>query len=65
MTCTSGRISSGVDAMSCHLVVVDEAEMRKVVVAATDAMKANFGITHATIQVEDQALREADGEEKF
>lgn len=37
----------------------------KGVLAANDAMKANFGITHATIQIEDQALREAEGEMKF
>lgn len=58
-------ITSGVDAMSCHLVVADMAEMRETLVAANDAMKAGFGITHATIQIEDQALREAEGESRF
>lgn len=55
-------ITSGVDAMSCHIVVADLAEMRGTLVAAHDAMKAGFGITHTTIQIEDQALREAEGE---
>ena len=58
-------ITSGIDAMSCHLVVTDMAEARRTLIAANDAMKANFGITHATIQVEDQALREAEGELRF
>lgn len=55
-------ITSGVDAMSCHLVVTDIADAYKALVAARDVMKASFGITHTTIQIEDQALREAEGE---
>lgn len=58
-------ITSGVDAMSCHLVLTDMAEARRTLVAANNAMKATFGITHTTIQIEDQALREAEGEMKF
>lgn len=58
-------ITSGVDAMSCHLVVGDMADSRKTLVAASDAMKSTFGITHTTIQLEDQVLRVAEGEQKF
>lgn len=58
-------ITSGVDAMSCHLIVTNMADARKALVAANDAMRAGFGITHTTIQIEDQALREAEGELKF
>ena len=55
-------ITSGIDAMSCHLVVADMAQARVTLVSAKDAMKSGFGLTHATIQIEDQNLREAEGE---
>jgi len=58
-------ITSGIDAMSCHLIVADMADARKTLVAVNDTMKASFGITHATIQIEDQALHEAEGELKL
>ncbi len=55
-------ITSGFDAMSCHLVVADMAQARTTLLSANEAMKTGFGLTHATIQIEDQALREAEGE---
>ena len=55
-------ITSGIDAMSCHLVVADMAQARMTIVSANDAMKTGFGLTHATIQIEDQKLREAEDE---
>lgn len=55
-------ITSGIDAMSCHLVVADMAQARMTLVSANDAMKTGFGLTHATIQIEHQNLREAEGE---
>ncbi len=58
-------ITSGIDAMSCHLVVGDMAQARPVLVNAHEAMKTEFGLTHTTIQIEDQALREAEGEKKI
>jgi len=54
-------ITSGLDAMSCHLVIADMARARETLVAANDAMKSGFNLTHTTIQVEDQALRDAEG----
>ena len=53
-------ITSGLDAMSCHLVVADMARAGAVLEAARDAMKAGFGLDHTTIQVEDQALRDSE-----
>ena len=50
-------ITSGVDAMSCHLVVGDLSQgpafLRRVRVLA----KTDFGIDHVTVQIEDEALR--------
>lgn len=54
-------ITSGLDSMSCHLVIADMARARETLLAACEAMKAGFGLTHTTIQVEDQALRDAEG----
>jgi cobalt-zinc-cadmium efflux system protein len=53
-------ITSGLDAMSCHLVVADMARARATLERARNTMKTDFGLAHTTIQVEDQALR--DGE---
>ena len=58
-------ITSGVDAMSCHLVVNDMVDTSKTLVAAKETMAVAFKITHTTIQVEDQALRETEGEIKY
>jgi cobalt-zinc-cadmium efflux system protein len=58
-------ITSGIDAMSCHLVVTDMAQARTVLLAANNVMKNDFRITHATIQIEDQNLREGEGELKL
>lgn len=55
-------VTSGIDAMSCHLVVTDMAAARETLAAASDAMKSGFGIGHTTIQIEDPALREAEGD---
>lgn len=53
-------ITSGADAMSCHLVVADMAAARETLLAACETLKTRFGLTHTTIQVEDQALRDAE-----
>src|SRR5215467_2490148 len=58
-------ITSGMDAVSCHLVVADMAEARKTLVSAREALAKRFGLIHATIQIEDQALREAEGEQRI
>lgn len=55
-------ITSGLDAMSCHMVVTDMAVSRQALIAAQAAMKTEFKLDHLTIQIEDKALREAEGE---
>ncbi|MGJ0397379.1 MAG: cation diffusion facilitator family transporter [Methylocystis sp.] len=55
-------ITSGIDAMSCHLVLADMAQARATLVSAHEVMKTGFGLTHTTIQIEDQSLREAEDE---
>ncbi|MFX8813186.1 cation transporter, partial [Acinetobacter baumannii] len=49
-------VTSGFDAMSCHLVVADLSKGREVLQRARRVMKDNFGIDHVTIQVEDDGL---------
>ncbi len=58
-------ITSGLDAMSCHIVVADMARARETLLNAKEAMKAAFSLSHMTIQIEDQSLREAEGESRF
>lgn len=55
-------ITSGLDALSCHLVVADMSSGRETLLAANGILREKFGISHTTIQIEDQALREAEGE---
>lgn len=54
-------ITSGIDAMSGHLVVADMAASRPILIAARSALKAGFGIGHCTIEIEDADLAAADG----
>lgn len=54
-------VTSGFDAMSCHLIVADVSKGREVLQQARRVLKDNFGIGHVTIQVEDEVLR---GEEQ-
>jgi cobalt-zinc-cadmium efflux system protein len=53
-------ITSGLDSMSCHVVVADMARARQTLLEINEVMKAKFNLTHTTIQIEDQALREAE-----
>lgn len=53
-------ITSGFDAMSCHLVVADLLGQRDVLLEARRIMKENYGIDHVTIQVEDAVLRASE-----
>lgn len=53
-------ITSGIDAMSCHLVVADMAQARPILINAHQAMTSGFGLTHTTIQIEDRELRESE-----
>jgi len=50
-------VTSGFDAMSCHLVVADMSRGHAVLRQARRVMKDDFGIEHVTIQIEDEALR--------
>jgi cobalt-zinc-cadmium efflux system protein len=45
-------ITSGIDAMSGHLVVADGADQQAVLLAARAALHEEFGIDHTTIQIE-------------
>lgn len=54
-------LTSGVDSMSCHVVIADMARARETLAQVNDAMQARFDLTHTTIQIEDQALRDAEG----
>jgi cobalt-zinc-cadmium efflux system protein len=49
-------ITSGLDAMSCHLVVDDTAVYRTTLQAAHDMMRDEFGISKTTIQIEHEGL---------
>ncbi|MGO4333294.1 cation diffusion facilitator family transporter [Labrys sp. KB_33_2] len=58
-------ITSGLDAMSGHLVLADMTQAREVLVAARQLVGHEFGIGHVTIQMEDRALREDEGETRL
>lgn len=49
-------ITSGLDAMSCHLVVDNTALYRATLQSAHDMMRDDFGITKTTIQIEHDGL---------
>lgn len=53
-------LTSGLDAMSGHLVVADVSQARPILAAAQALLEAEFKLKHATIQIEDAALREAE-----
>lgn len=48
-------ITSGYDAMSCHLVVADGVDEQEVLVATRAFLHESFGIDHSTIQIETSA----------
>lgn len=50
-------VTSGFDAMSGHIVVADMSRGREALREARRVMKADFGIDHVTIQIEDEPLR--------
>ncbi|ACI93545.1 zinc transporter ZitB [Afipia carboxidovorans OM5] len=50
-------ITSGFDAMSCHVVVDDLAAGRKVLQEVRRIMREEFGIDHVTVQIEDEESR--------
>jgi len=52
-------ITSGLDAMSCHLIAEDETRFREILQAAHDMMRDEFGIKKTTIQIEHRGLHAA------
>jgi len=54
-------ITSGLDAMSCHLVVDDMSKATAVLTAASATMRTEFGLAHTTIQIEDGTIRDTEG----
>lgn len=53
-------ISSGVDAMSGHVVVADAVQSRTVLLSIRETLTNKFGIAHSTIEIEDAALRASE-----
>jgi len=58
-------ITSGLDSMSCHVVIADMTRARETLLAVNEAMKAKFNLTHTTVQIEDQALRDAEAHRRL
>lgn len=58
-------ISSGVDAMSCHIVVNDMSEARTILSRARAIMEEKFGLSHVTIQIDDRAMHESENPMKI
>jgi cobalt-zinc-cadmium efflux system protein len=54
-------ITSGLDAMSCPRRHRRHDAGARTLLQVNEAMKAKFNLTHTTIQIEDQALRDAEG----
>jgi len=54
-------ITSGMDAMSCHLIVADEAKFKPALQRAHDMMRDEFAITRTTIQIEPVDLHNQPG----
>ena len=53
-------VTSGIDAMSGHLVVLDGADDQAILVAARELLHDDFDIQHTTIQVETEATRSGE-----
>jgi cobalt-zinc-cadmium efflux system protein len=49
-------VTSGLDAMSGHVVVADMAEARRVLAATREALRTQFKTDHATVQIEDESF---------
>jgi cobalt-zinc-cadmium efflux system protein len=45
-------ISSGLDSLTCHLIIEDHENEQNVLKQAINLIESNFGITHTTIQIE-------------
>lgn len=54
-------LTSGLDAMSCHVVTSDMSQAKSTLQAASLVMREQFGISHTTIQLEDEDIRQSSG----
>lgn len=57
-------ITSGIDAMSAHIVVTDLAEAARILKAVQQIMAAEFNTRHVTVQVEDEVLQDEEKVQK-
>lgn len=53
-------ITSGIDALSCHILIRESADNARILQQAVDIIEQQFNIAHATIQIETSALRHSD-----
>lgn len=53
-------ITSGMDSLSCHLLIRDDADGQSVLQQAIHLVEKHFNIQHTTIQIETSAIRHAD-----
>ncbi|MNC81132.1 Cadmium, cobalt and zinc/H(+)-K(+) antiporter [compost metagenome] len=53
-------ITSGMNALSGHLLVSDHIDHQKVLQQAIGIVDENFGIHHTTLQIEDSSLKHKD-----
>jgi cobalt-zinc-cadmium efflux system protein len=58
-------ITSGLDAMSCHLVLDDMAKASNVLLTANAVLRGEFKLDHTTIQTEDASMRANEPERRF
>jgi len=53
-------ITSGLDSLSCHLLIEDDRDSQVVLQQALRLLEESFGIGHATVQVEKSRLSHAE-----
>lgn len=53
-------ITSGLDSLTCHLLVAEDADDRAILQQAVDLLERDYKIKHATIQVETSRLQHGD-----
>lgn len=49
-------ITSGIEAMSCHLLIMDDRDSQTILQQGITVIEKRFGITHATIQIEKSTI---------
>lgn len=53
-------ITSGLDSLSCHMLVKDEADGQHILQQAIRLIEQRFGIRHTTIQIENSSIRHGE-----